>query len=210
MNIKRSLAVAVLIATASVSVLAQPRPNTSPAQPAATPAPQSTGTVPESKIALIYSNQFLDPKTGIAKFSTLMNTLNREFQPRQTELNQLQQRIQTSQDEITKIQAASQVVDQRSLQAKSDALEQLKKDYQRKGEDAEAAYQKRQGEIFAPLQEDIEKALEVFAKQRGINVIIDASRVPLVYAADSIDITRAFIADFNSKNPVTASVTPPE
>ncbi|HZE71602.1 MAG TPA: OmpH family outer membrane protein [Pyrinomonadaceae bacterium] len=211
MNIKRSLAVAVFIATAFVSVVAQPRPNTSPAQqPAATPAPQSTGTVPESKIALIYSNQFLDPKTGIAKFNTLMNTLNREFQPRQTELNQLQQRIQTSQDEINKIQAASQVVDQRSLQAKVDALEQLKKDYQRKGEDAEAAYQKRQGEIFAPLQEDIEKALGVFAKQRGINVIIDASRVPLVYAADSIDITRAFIADFNSKNPVTASVTPPE
>jgi outer membrane protein len=211
MYIKRSLAVAVFTATAFVSVLAQPRPNTPPAQqPAATPAPQSTGTVPESKIALIYSNQFLDPKTGIAKFSTLMNTLNREFQPRQTELNQLQQRIQTSQDEINKIQAASQVVDQRSLQAKVDALEQLKKDYQRKGEDAEASYQKRQGEIFAPLQQDIEKALEAYAKQRGINVIIDASRVPLVYAADSIDITRAFIADFNSKNPVTASVTPPE
>ena len=47
------------------------------------------------------------------------------------------------------------------------------------------------------------------AKARGITVIVDGSQVPVVYAADSIDITRAFIADFNSKNPATASVTQP-
>ena len=209
MNIKHLLVAAVITLALSTSVFAQPKPGApSTQQPAATSPTQSTGTVPESKIALIYSNLFLDPKTGIAKFSMLVNTLNREFQPRQTELSQLQQRVQTAQDEINKIQAASSVVNQKSLQSKMDALEQMKKDYQRKGEDAEAAYQKRQGEIFAPLQEDIEKALEAYAKQRGINVIIDASRVPLVYAADSIDITRPFIADFNSKNPVTASVAP--
>ena len=52
----------------------------------------------------------------------------------------------------------------------------------------------------------------MFAKARGINVIIDGAQVPLLYAAESIDITRAFITDFNSKNPVTATttVTPPE
>jgi len=33
--------------------------------------------------------------------------------------------------------------------------------------------------------------------------------VPVVYAADNIDITRAFISEFNSKNPATASVTQP-
>jgi Skp family chaperone for outer membrane proteins len=47
--------------------------------------------------------------------------------------------------------------------------------------------------------------LEAFAKARGISVLIDASRVPLIYAADNLDITRAFIADYNSKNPSTAS-----
>ncbi len=211
MNTKRLLAAAGLLTVVSIAVLAQTKPAGTPAQqPAAPASPQSGGTIPESKIALIYSNAFLDPKTGIARFNSLVGTLNREFQPRQTELTQLQQRIQTAQDEINKIQSAPQIVDQKSLQAKTDALDQMKKDYQRKGEDAEAAYQKRQTEIFAPLQDDIEKALGVYAKQRGITVIIDASRVPLVYAADSIDITKAFIADFNSKNPATASVTPPK
>jgi Skp family chaperone for outer membrane proteins len=213
MNIHRLLVAAAFVAAFSVSpISAQTRPSAPAAQPPATAQPQATGVVPESKIALIYSNAFLDQKTGISRFNSLMTTLNREFQPRQTELNQLQQRIQASQDEINKLQSPGSAVpvDPKSLQAKVESLDQLKKEYQRKGEDAEAAYQKRQGEIFAPLQNDIEKALEAFAKQRGINVIIDASRVPLVYAAESIDITRAFITDFNSKNPATASVTPPE
>ena len=98
------------------------------------------------------------------------------------------------------------------MQAKIDQLEQLKKDIQRKAEDAQAAYNRRRQELFAPLQDEIGKALEAFAKARGINVIIDGAQVPLLYAAESIDITRAFITDFNSKNPVTATttVTPPE
>jgi hypothetical protein len=33
--------------------------------------------------------------------------------------------------------------------------------------------------------------------------------VPVVYAAEAIDITRAFINEFNAKNPATAVVTPP-
>ena len=83
----------------------------------------------------------------------------------------------------------------------------MKKDIQRKGEDAQAAYNRRRQELFTPLQTEIGNALEAFAKARGINVIIDAAQVPLLYAADSIDITRAFITDFNSKNPVTAATT---
>jgi outer membrane protein len=157
-------------------------------------------------MALIYSDAFLDPKAGIARFGTLMGTLNREFQPRQTELNGLQTRIAALTKEISDTQA---VADPKALQQKTEQLDQLKKDYQRKGEDAEAAYNRRRQEVFAPLQEDIGKALEVFAKARGITVIVDASQVPMVYASDSIDVTRAFISDFNSKNPATASVTHP-
>jgi outer membrane protein len=191
-------AVAFVAALAVSPALAQTRP-------AGTAATPQTGALPESKIALIYSDAFLDPKTGIARFNTLLNTLTREFQPRQTELQQLQQKIQQLKDEIDKTKS---VAEPRALQTKVDQLEQWNKELQRKGEDAQAAYTKRRGEIFAPLEDDIKKGLEAFAKQRGINVIIDGSQVPVVYAADSIDVTRAFINDFNSKNPATASITP--
>lgn len=194
------VAFAFVLAMAVSPVLAQTRPGGAAQPPAGTSA-----TVPESKIALIYSDAFLDAKTGIARFNTLVSTLNREFQPRQTELQALQQKIQALTDDITK---TAPVADPKTLQTKQDQLDQMKKDFQRKGEDAQAAYDRRRKEIFTPLQDDIGKALEVYAKAHNINVIIDGSQVPLVYAADTLDITRVFINDFNSKNPATASVTP--
>jgi len=159
---------------------------------------------------LIYSEAFLDSKVGISRFSTLMSTLNKEFEPKTKELQQLEQRISQLTEELGKLQQGASVVPPDQIRAKSDTLEQLKKDYQRKGEDAQALYTKRRTEIFQPLQDDIGKALEVYAKAHNINVIIDGSQVPVVYAADAIDITRAFIIDFNSKNPATAAVTTPK
>jgi len=162
-----------------------------------------------SKMAVIYTDVFLDQKTGIAKFNSVVTKLNNEFAGLKNEIQGLQTRAQTLEDEIGKLQnaPAGTPIDQRSLQAKIDQLEQLKKDLQRKSEDAQASYTRRRQELFGPLQDEIGRALEAFAKARGINVIIDAAQVPLLYAADSIDITRAFITDFNSKNPVTAATT---
>jgi len=196
-------AVALLTTVAIISVSAQqPKPGAS--SPAA--APQSNVAVPDSKMALIYSDAFTDPKNGIARFATLLTTLNREFQPRQTELTTMDQKIQQLTKEINDTAA---VADPQQVAKKRDQLEQLQVEFKRKGEDAQGAYGRRRQEIFQPLQEDIGKALEVFAKARGITVIVDGSQVPVVYAADSIDVTKAFIADFNSKNPATASVTQP-
>jgi Skp family chaperone for outer membrane proteins len=177
----------------------------------ATAAPAQTGgaATGDAKIAIIYSEAFFDQKQGIARFGVLLTTLNREFQPRQTELDGMRTRITQQTDELTKLQQSGTPVDPRSLQQKADALDALKKDYQRKGEDATASYNKRRQEIFSPLQEDIGKQLEAFAKQRGISVIIDGSQVPVLYAADSIDITRIFIQEYNSKNPATASTAAP-
>jgi outer membrane protein len=117
----------------------------------------------------------------------------------------LQTRINTLTKEIDDQGA---VAAPESLRQKRDQLDQLNIEFKRKGEDAQAAYTKRRQEIFTPLQQDIGKALEAFAKARGINLIVDGSQVPMVYAADALDITTPFIAEFNSKNPATASVTP--
>jgi len=205
----------VLIVVALAMSASAQRPAGSPAaQPTPTPGAQapatpSTVALPMSKMAVIYTDVFLDQKTGIAKFNSVVTKLNNEFAGLKNEIQGLQTRAQTLEDEIGKLQnaPAGTPIDQRSLQAKIDQLEQLKKDLQRKSEDAQASYTRRRQELFGPLQDEIGRALEAFAKARGINVIIDAAQVPLLYAADSIDITRAFITDFNSKNPVTAATT---
>ena len=205
-------ALLVLVFATTISAQAQPGSRPPAGQPAATtPAPtQATVALPTSKMAVVYSDAFLDPKAGIAKFSAVLAKLNGEFQTPKNEITAMQTRGQALETEINKLREAPEgtPIDQRALQTKIDQLEQLKKDIQRKGEDAQAAYNRRRQELFGPLQEEIGKALEAFAKARGINVIIDAAQVPLLYAADSIDITRAFITEFNSKNPATAAATP--
>ena len=203
MKIARFFAAVAMLTAAAFCVSAQQQRPAAPANPSAT-APQ-TVAVPDSKMAMIYSDAFLDPKNGIARYNSLLTTLNREFQPRQADLQGMQTRMQTLNKEIEDTQA---VAAPDAIRQKRDQLAQLNTDFKRKGEDAEAAYNKRRQEIFGPLQQDIGKALEVFAKARGITVIVDGSQVPVVYAAEAIDITRAFIAEFNSKNPATASVTP--
>ena len=206
MKIVRSFAAVALLATVAVSASAQQKPAGAPATAPATPPQTAAVVLPDSKIAMIYSEDFMDPKTGIAKYTSLANTLTREFQPRRTELEGLNTRIQALTKEINDTQS---VADPNAIRTKRDQLEQLNTELKRKTEDAEAAYAKRRQEIFLPLQQEIGKALEAFAKARGITVIVDASSVPLVYAAETINVTRAFITEFNSKNPATAQVTTP-
>lgn len=172
------------------------------------PGAQTTAPVPMSKIAVVFSGDFLDPKTGIARFAAALTKLNGEFQGIQNELTQTAQRLKALQDEIVRLQQGNTPPAQ--IQAKIDQLDQQKKEYQRKGEDAQANYQRRRVEVLTPLEQDVGRALDAFGKARGITMIIDGSQVPLVYAAASIDITKAFIADYNSKNPATASTTTPK
>jgi Skp family chaperone for outer membrane proteins len=180
MKIYRNIAIGAILASLVVlPAAAQTRPAATPASPPA----QSTNPVPEGKIALIFSDVFQDPKLGIAKITSTMNALNREFQPRQTELNSMAQRIQTLQDEITKGQGT---LAQKDLQPKMDQLDLLKKEYQRKGEDAQNAYTKRKAALFEPVQLDISNALAAYAKSHGIAVLIDGMQC-LAYAADAID-----------------------
>ncbi|HEV8203976.1 MAG TPA: OmpH family outer membrane protein [Pyrinomonadaceae bacterium] len=212
--IRNSLFPLLIVVAIAISASAQQQ---RPAQPTSTPAaaaPAATVALPVSKMAVINSDAFLDQKNGIAKFNTAITKLNGEFQKIKDDLTAMQTRATTLESEITKLQQAPEgtPIDQKSLQAKIDQLEQLKKDIQRKSEDAQNSYNRRRAEIFNPLQDEIGKALEAFAKARGITVIIDAAQVPLLFADEKTDITRAFITDFNSKNPVTAAstTTPPE
>lgn len=196
---------AALILFGATSVFAQP--------PATQTKPASSTAavdVPKGKVAIIFSAVFQDQKQGITKFTVLLNRLNGEFQKLQDDLNLTAQKINALQEEIKKLQSTAPV-DPKSVQAKVDQLDQMKKDYQRRGEDGQAAYQQRRKDLFLPLQEEVGKALDTYAKSRGVTLVIDASQTEgILYAAEIIDITRAFISDYNSKNPATAAVTTPK
>jgi Skp family chaperone for outer membrane proteins len=132
--------------------------------------------------------------------------VEREFKPRQDELITLQGRIKAIADEISKLSGNS-VVDPKTIQAKQDEGERLQRDLKYKKEQADADFTKRYQEEVTPISNDIGKALDQFATSRGITMILDISKLaPAVLTVNpAMDVTAAFIADFNTKNPATAS-----
>jgi outer membrane protein len=198
---RATAAVAFLAAIGAPSIIAQTRPAGTPAT-----APAQAANVPDTKLALVDTDAFLDEKTGITRLVTAAKQVEGEFQPHRTELQTLQQQIDKM---TTDLQKAAPVQDAKVTAQQQDAIEQKKRDLQRKGEDAQSAYQKRLQEKLGPIYEEVAKALDTYAKAHGITLVLDVTKVQgIVSASDSLDITRAFITEFNSKNPATASLTP--
>ncbi|MDT4895649.1 MAG: hypothetical protein QOH25_726 [Acidobacteriota bacterium] len=203
-NIRILAAAIMLAAIIGVSASAQTRPAATPATRPAAPA-ASNAPVPDTKIAFIDTSAFGDEKGGITRYVAAVKSLEREFKPRQDELNTMQTRIKALADEIGKL-SGSAVVDPKTIQAKQDEGERLQRDLKYKKEQADADFAKRYQDVVSPISADIGKSLDSFAQQRGITMILDISKLaPAILTVNpAMDVTAAFIAEYNSK-PQTAS-----
>lgn len=201
----------VVLTGAAVSTFAQTRPATPaptaarPAAPQPTPAPTTAPTtvaVPAAKIALVDTTAFSDQKTGIKRYLNAVNTLQRQFDARNTELRNLDAQIKALAAEINKLSAAP-VVSQETIRAKQDEGERLQRDLKYKKEQADADYAKKYEEAVGPVSTDIGKALDLYANQHGLTMVLDISKLlPAVLTVNpTTDITQAFIADYNSTHP---------
>ena len=197
---------AALLLGASLLAGAQtrtPTPSPTPARPA---APQTTPAaaiaVPDTKIALINTAEFGDEKTGITRYVNAVKSVQREFLPKNTELTTIQTRINTLADEISKLSGAA-VVDPKTIQAKQDEGERLQRDLKYKKDQAQADFQKRYQEVVSPISADIGKAIDQFALQNRITMVLDPSKfdVAILSVNPAMDVTRAFITAYNARNP---------
>ncbi|MDT7543290.1 MAG: outer membrane protein [Acidobacteriota bacterium] len=198
----RLIAAGVALAVVSIANASAQTARPATSQPAAgnAAAPSLTG-----KIAVIDSSAFADEKAGIARVVNAVKGISAQFQPLNNELQGMQTRYNTLAEEIQKTGA---VADPKTLAAKQDQAEQLKRDMERKAQDAQVALEKRRSEVLGPLQDDVYNALQTYAQQRGIAIVIDSNRVPVLYVADSVDITRDFIIEYNRTHPAVAAATP--
>ena len=204
--IRHILAAAALAAIASVAAVAQ-----TAQRPAASPAPaQGGGAIAEGRFAVIDTDQFTDQNQGIKRLVAAWQALDREFKPRRDEVQQLQTRYDALVKEISETQ---KVADQKAIAAKADQAEQLKTEIERKQQDGQKALEKRAQDLLGPVQQDISNAILAFARARGISVVFDLSKlgnvVMLVNEKDPINITDAFIADYNQRNPASTASTAP-
>ncbi len=216
MTINRFFLAASITIIGSISILAQPRPTPTPipARPTTTPTqtpispvtPQSTlnlaVTVPPSKIAVVDTEMFGDEKGGIFRLVDAIKIVQNEFRVREQELQTMQTRLNTLVDDIRRLRQASPV-DQRAIQAKQDEGTRLQQDFETKKQRYDEDYARRNREVTGPISQQIGKALDDFATQHGITMTLDLSKLlpAILTALPTVEITQAFIADFNRKNP---------
>ena len=199
-------AVLLLLSLVSINASAQTRPGAAgavSAKPApAQPTPRATVAVPDTKIGLADTGMFADEKAGIKRYVNAVKKVEVEFQPKTVELNNIQSRINTLADEISKLSGNS-VVGPQTIQAKREEAERLQRELKYKKEQADADFAKRFKEIVGPVSADIGKALDQYASKHGLTMILDISKLaPAVLTVNpSMDITLAFIAEYNSANP---------
>src|SRR4051794_41138906 len=91
-TIRAIAAIAFFAAISAASIAAQPKPTTTTA-PASTGG-STTGNVPEAKLALVDTDQFLDEKAGIVRLVSAAKKVEAEFQPRRNSLKTLNDQIE--------------------------------------------------------------------------------------------------------------------
>jgi outer membrane protein len=196
---------AALFATALCSIPALGQGGR-PAAPAAPAAAQASVPVPATKLAMIDIRAFYDDKAGITRLVTAILNVNREFKPREDQIQAAQADVQKRTADLQAL-ANSPVVDQQKIAQQNDQLEQKKKELQRMVEDGQAALTRARDAARAPIEADIGRAIADFAAKRGYSIVIDLSMYAqggLLYLAPGTDVTDDFIKEFNARPASTA------
>ena len=163
----------------------------------------------QGKVAVIDTTIFSDPRKGITRLARAIESVDREFQPRRAELLEMHELLQK---QLEKLSFAGPIPTdpepmtpehREKIKAKAEELRRLAEQKER---EAQRAHSRRIKEVTAPIDEDIQRSLETFAKARGITVLLEASRVSCLVGCDEeavagIDITQEFIAEYNRLNP---------
>jgi Skp family chaperone for outer membrane proteins len=150
---------------------------------------------------------------GVTRYVNAIKALDTEFQPTITELRNLDTKIKTLAEEIQKMQQNTAVpVKPEAIIAKQEEGQRLQRQLEFKQKDAEATLNNRRAQVLGPITSEIGKAIGEYAKQKGYAVVLDiaalANANALLMLEPSVDITKDFIAFFNSRASTTATAAP--
>ena len=190
--------VAAAAAIGAFAILGQGQ--TRPASPAPTNQTRPTGG--PANIAVINSSAFAEDNGGIARLMSAVRQIEAKFEPVRTELRGMRDRLSTMRADIQKKAA---IQDPRMTRQQTDDADRLELQIKRKTEDAQSNYQKESIAALEPLQKEIADSLRTYAQSKGISLLIDVTRVPVIYSASNLDVTRDFIAEYNRTHPATGA-----
>jgi Skp family chaperone for outer membrane proteins len=149
-----------------------------------------------AKVGVVDSSKFSNTTGGITRYVNALRTMDTEFKARRDDIAQLMSRLEG-------LQNLPAGTTEAQLEVRRDQAQTLQIEITRKQEDARTAYARRFAQLTDPIQKSIVDALKVFAKARGIDVLVDVSKFQegVLLVNEGSDLTAAFVRDFNSKNP---------
>ena len=169
----------------------------------AAPAPAATG--PAGKIGVIQIQQaIVATNEGQRDFQAL----DKKFEPKRTELQQLQKEIEDLQKQL---QTQGDKLNDSARAEMSKNLETKQKTLQRNAQDAQDEYQSQSNEIAQRIGGKLIQVVDKYAKDNNFSMILDASNPdasPIVWAADSTNVTKEIVDLYNAQSGVPAPPSP--
>src|SRR5262245_24872613 len=141
MRIPLAFAISALLSLVAFAQTTPQQPRSAPPNPAAS----GGGGSAQGRIAIVNIAAF---RVGIGEFKTILEALNKEFEPQNNELEGLQKQLQ---DLKNKIQAPSPAVQASVRNGWIEQGTELEKTFKRKSEDYQTLFQKRGREIVGPI-----------------------------------------------------------
>src|SRR6204780_4948909 len=135
--------------------------------------------------------------------------LQSQFAPRQTELDNLRKQIEDLQ---TRLRTTSNTLSDEEKARLARQGGQLKRTYKRKQQESQDDYTEAEREVVDRIGRKMIDVLDKYSKENGYSVILDTSaqNTPVIYAANTIDVTQDIIKLFDQNYPVkNAAATKP-
>lgn len=188
-HMKRMLAIALTLASGlSLSAFAQ-----SPAAPAAAPAGPSKIAVIAFQAAVAQTNEFQRNYADLEK----------KFTPKRDQLKAMNDQIEA---QTKQLQTSAATLSESERASKAADIETKKKQLQRDAEDAQNDFQQEMQDMFKGVASKVYETMTSYAKDQGYSVVLDASEQenPVLYAVDSINITKPVLDAYNQKSGIPA------
>jgi len=195
-KMKRSFAlIAVLLSGFGLGAAAQTASSGSAAA-AAAPGP--------AKIAVI-SFQYAVGQTneGQRDFADLQ----KKYAPREAQLKSLSDEL----DSLTKqLQTQSATLSDADRSVRAKTIDEKKKQFDRETEDARNDFQNDMQDMYNSLASKVYDVMQAYAEKQGYTLVLDVSAQPspVLYAAESINITRPVVEAYNVKSGVPPQPAP--
>jgi Skp family chaperone for outer membrane proteins len=157
------------------------------------------------KVAIIDTAVFRDE---VLELKAKYEKLQAEFAPKAHDLESMGNSLANKQ----KVAQENKTISLQQAQKLNDDIEQLKKDYNRALQDSQDLASKREKAETEDIYDKLSKFLEQYCAKHAITHVFDARRLQdtgvVVYAAQTANITKDFISEYNKANPVQTAANP--